>query len=161
VTEDLVDVFYKPLVQPLGNLVILCAQAEASLLRLIAALQGSDERAAQNLLKQKDVKEELLALARDRSGLEGFELSELLEGIANYWADRERRNRYYHDDWFVVLEEGGIPATRGLPLKKGSDIVFDDPTPGAIWGLAARFREHEHLFSHITWRIERSAESPR
>ena len=45
-TEDLVD---------------LCAQAEASLLRLIAALQGSDERAAQNLLRQKDAKEELLA----------------------------------------------------------------------------------------------------
>jgi MFS family permease len=31
----------------------LAAQAEASLLRLVAALQGSDERAAQALLKQK------------------------------------------------------------------------------------------------------------
>ena len=148
-TEDLVDVFYRSLVQPLGNLVILCGQAEASLLRLVAALQGSDdEREAQSVLKQKDAKDRVLDLVRDRSGLEGFDLSELLDGIANYWTDWARRNWYYHDEWFVVIEGGGIPATRGLPLKKGSDVVFDDPTPEAIWELAARFREHDYLFSH-------------
>src|SRR6185436_20296291 len=64
-------------------------------------------------------------------------LSELLDAIGNYWSDRAQRNRYYHDEWFVVLEEGGIPATRGLPLKKGSDVVFDDPTVEQIWERAA------------------------
>ena len=38
--EDLVDVFYRPLVRPLGNLVITFAQAEASLLELVTELDG-------------------------------------------------------------------------------------------------------------------------
>ena len=70
-TDDLVDVFYRPLVQPLGNLVILCAQAEASLLDLVAAMQGSDERQAQSVLKREDAKDQILALVRDRS-VQGF-----------------------------------------------------------------------------------------
>src|SRR6185436_10176313 len=72
-TDDLVDVFYRPLVQPLGNLVILCAQAEASLLDLVAAMQGSDERQAQSVLKREDAKDQILALVRDRS-VQGFEI---------------------------------------------------------------------------------------
>ena len=84
-------------------------------------------------------------------------LSELLDAIGNYWSDRAQRNRYYHDEWFVVLEEGGIPATRGLPLKKGSDVVFDDPTVEQIWERAARFREHKSLFSHAAYVIRRDA----
>ena len=76
-TDDLVDVFYRPLVQPLGNLVILCAQAEASLLDLVATMQGLDERQAQSVLKREDAKDQVLFLIRDRSGFEGFELSEL------------------------------------------------------------------------------------
>jgi hypothetical protein len=53
---------------------------------------------------------------RDRTGFEAFALSELLEGIENYCSDRAQRNRYYHDEWFVVILDG-TPATRGLPLK--------------------------------------------
>jgi hypothetical protein len=60
-TDDLVDDFYKHLVQPLGNLVILCAQAENRLLDLIASLQDTDGdtdavlKQAQAVLKRDDV----------------------------------------------------------------------------------------------------------
>jgi hypothetical protein len=158
-TDDLVDEFYRPLVQPLGNLVVLCAQAEASLLDLVVALVGADERQAQSVLKRQDAKDQVLTLARDRSGLQGFNLLELLEGVENYWSDRDRRNRYYHDDWFVVPTGSGIPATRGLPLKKGSEVVFASPTAEEIWALAARFRDHEHLFSHVAYVVRRERNS--
>jgi hypothetical protein len=60
-TDDLVDVFFRSLVQPLGNLVVLFAQAEASLLDLVAALKGVDEWGAQAVLKsKKDAKEQVL-----------------------------------------------------------------------------------------------------
>ncbi len=152
---DLVDTFYRHLVRPLGNLVILCAQAEASLLDLIAVLQSSDELQAQAVLKSKDTKQEVLALIRT-STLQDCSRSELLEAIESYWNDRLRRNRYYHDEWFVAPSEGGFVSIRGLPWKKGSGVVFDDPTADEIWALAARFREHDHLFSHTAWALRRS-----
>ena len=49
---DLVDVFYTELVRPLGNLVILCAQAEAALLELWVDLSGCTEEEAQNLSRR-------------------------------------------------------------------------------------------------------------
>jgi hypothetical protein len=150
-TDDLVDDFYRPLIRPLGNLIILCAQAEASLLDLVAALADADERQAQSVLKRQDAKDQVLTLVRDRSGFQGFELSELVEGVENYWSDRARRNRYYHDEWFIVLTGSGVPATRGLPLKKDSEVVFDNPTVEEIWALAARFREHDGLFTHAAY----------
>ena len=74
-TDDLVDEFYRPLVQPLGNLVILCAQCEASLLDLVAALHGTDDEwRAQAALKPPNAKERVPALVR-ASGFQGFELT--------------------------------------------------------------------------------------
>jgi hypothetical protein len=146
--DDLVDEFYQPLVQPLGNLVILCAQCEASLVDLVAALQGTDDEwRAQAELKPPNAKDRVLAFV-SASGFQGFELTELLQGVEQFWTDRAIRNRYFHDEWFPLLDEGGIPAIRGLPWKKGSEVVFDTPTADEIWALAARFRDLEHLFSH-------------
>ena len=48
---DLVDQ-YAPFVRPLGNLVILFAQAEAEWLKLVAEVSGCTEKEAQQLLKQ-------------------------------------------------------------------------------------------------------------
>jgi hypothetical protein len=155
-TEDLVDDPYWPLVRPLGNLVILCARAEASLFDLIAVLASMDERQAQAVLKQPDAKDHVLTLVRDRSGFQGGELTELVEGIENYWTDRGRRNRYYHDEWFIFLTGSGVAPTRGLPSKKGPKIVFDNPTAEEIWALAARFREHDDLFTHAAYVVLRS-----
>jgi hypothetical protein len=42
--EDLVDVFYVRFVRPLGNLVVLFAQAEAAWLELLAELTGCTGR---------------------------------------------------------------------------------------------------------------------
>jgi len=123
-------------------------------------LSGVGEREAQDTLKQTSAKDVMLQLARDRSGLGGFELKELLQGIENYWTDRERRNRYYHDEWFVSLANGGVAATRGLPWKKGSEVQFDMPSADEIWGLAARFKAHEDLFSHVCWRVRRKEKNP-
>jgi len=155
-TNDLVDDFYWPLVRPLGNLVILCARAEASLFDLVAVLAGVDERQAQAVLKQPDAKDQVLALVRDRSGFQGGELTELVEGIENYWTDRGRRNWYHHDEWLILPTGSGVAATRILPLKKGSQIAFDNPTVEEIWALAARFREHDDLFTHAAYVVLRS-----
>jgi hypothetical protein len=159
-TEDLVDSFYRDLVQPLGNLVILFAQAEASLVDLVADLDGgADEKKAQRVLKAANGKEQVLALARG-SGLVDFDLTELLNGIEQYWADKESRNRYVHDEWFVTLRGGGIPSTRGMPLKKGATIVWDNPTTDEVWALANRFRDHDHVFSHVAYRRRRDRQEP-
>lgn len=158
-TDDLVDEFYRPLVQALGNLVILCAQSEASLLDLVAALQGTDDEwQAQAVLKPPNAKERVLVLVR-ASSFRGFELTELLQGVEAFWTDRALRNRYFHDEWFPLLDEGGVPAIRGLPWKKNSEVVFDVPTADEIWALAARFRDDEHLFSHAAYVIRRERNS--
>jgi hypothetical protein len=154
--QDLVDVFYADLVRPLGNLVILFAQAEASLLAMVSALKGIDAKQAQVLFKSKDAKTQILALVTS-SGLQGFALSELTSRIEQYWLDRDARNRLIHDDWFVVMTGRGYPATRGLPLRKGSDVVFGDPTPEHVWQLASAFLEHMNHFEHVVWQRSRNA----
>jgi hypothetical protein len=122
---DLVDVFYAPFVRPLGNLVVLFAQAEAAWLELVAELSGCTEKEAQRFLQMKapDAKQELIPLAQT-SGIEGFDLQELSEGIESYCSDREHRNRLTHDEWYVDLfQVGGVPSTRGLPRKKNAAVV--------------------------------------
>jgi hypothetical protein len=83
-TDDLVDDFYRPLVQPLGNLVILCAQCEASLLDLVAALQDCDEWQAQAVLKAKGARDRLLE--RD-----GFRFGHILRWRSNWRIRSVRR----------------------------------------------------------------------
>src|SRR5215468_3263282 len=101
---DLVDVFYAPFVRPLGNLTILFAQAEATWLALVAALTGCTEKEAQCFL-QKDAataKQEIMPLAKT-TAIESYELEELCKSIETFYEDRERRNRLYHDEWYVSL----------------------------------------------------------
>jgi hypothetical protein len=98
-----------------------------------------------------DAKQKIIPLAQT-SGIDGFDLQELSEGVDNYYCDRERRNRLTHDEWFVsVLEARGAPMTRGLPARKGADVVWGDSKPEDVWNLALRFREYAHLFSHKTY----------
>jgi hypothetical protein len=155
-TDDLVDDFYRPLIRPLGNVVILFAQAEASLLDLVAALKGADEWIAQAVLKAPDSKDRVLELVR-RSKFEDFELEELLEGVEGFWSDKARHNRYIHDEWFPLTDEAGSRAIRGLPRKKGSDVVWDFPTAEQVWALAKSFQEQKHLFSHAACLLRRRA----
>jgi hypothetical protein len=84
---DLVDGFYAPFVRPLGNLVVVFAQAEAAWLEFAAELTGETEKDAQRFLKMKaqDAKQEIIPLAQE-SGIEDFDLEELLEGIESYAA---------------------------------------------------------------------------
>jgi hypothetical protein len=153
VTDDLVDSFYRRLIQPLGNLVILFALAEASLLDLISALKDVDERQAQGVLNAKDAKRKVIGLVKS-SGLKDFQLAELLDGIDRFWWDKASRNRYIHDEWFPLLDGSGKPATRGLP--EDSDIVWSAPSAEDIWALAKSFRDHEHLFSRTAYIIRRA-----
>jgi hypothetical protein len=158
VPEDIVDSFYRDLVQPLGNLVILFARAEASLVDLVIALDGGiDQKAAQRILKADDAKQKLFALAQT-SGLVDFELTELVNGIDQYWADKESRNRCIHDEWFVALRDGGISSTRGLPLRRGSTVIWDRPTTDEVWNLAKRFHDHRGRFSDVAYRVRRDRE---
>jgi hypothetical protein len=149
---DLVDEFYAPFVRPLGNLVILFAQAEAAWLELVAGLTGCTEKEAQRFLQMKgpDAKQKIAPLAQT-SGIEGFNLRELSESIGQYYCDRERRHRLMHDEWYVsLLQVGGVPRTRGLPRKKGAVVVWGDSTPDDVWKLALRFHNYENLFSYVT-----------
>jgi hypothetical protein len=101
--EDFVDVFYIDL-----------AQAEASLVELLTGLNEGSERVAHETLKSPDAKKKIISLI-EASGIQGFDLQELIEGIDAYWADKDRRNRYIHDEWYVGLyESNAIPATPGI-----------------------------------------------
>jgi hypothetical protein len=157
VTDDLVDDFYRRLNQPLGNLVILSALAEAALLDLTAALKGVDERQAQGVLNAKDAKRKVLELVRS-SRLKDLQLAQLLDGLDRFWWDKASCNRFIHDEWFPLLDGRGKPSTRGLP--KDSDIVWSAPAAEDIWALAKSFRDHEHLFSRTAHIIRRARAEP-
>jgi hypothetical protein len=155
---DLVDVFYTPFIRPLGNLVVLFGQAEAAWLEFVAELTGDTEKEAQRFLQMKapDVKQEIIPLAQ-ASGIEGFDLEELSEGIESYCCDRERRNRLMHDEWYIDLldPEVALPRTRGLPRKKDAVVAWGSSTPDDVWQLALRFRDYRGLFSYRTYDLRK------
>jgi hypothetical protein len=154
---DIVDEFYIPFVRALGNLVITFAQAEAALLELVSELKGGNESLALPVLRAPDAKEQILALIRG-SIFQGFDPKELVEGIESFWSDKERRNRYIHDEWFVgFYEEGRLPGTRGIPRKKNSSVVWDEPAPMHVWKLALSLQQYDYLFSATAyWLRKRS-----
>ena len=141
--EDLVDGFYAPVVRPLGNLVVLFAQAEAAWLQFVVELIGCTEKEGQRFLQMKalDAKQEIIPLAQT-SGLERFDLQELSEGIESYCCDRERRNRLMHDEWYADLFSGAV-------------VVWGSSTPDDVWQLALRFRDCKGLFSSHTHKLRR------
>jgi len=146
---DLVDDTKAQYVRPLGNLVLLFAQAETAWLALVAELTGCTENEAQRFLEMKapDIKQEIIPLAQ-ASGIEGFEFEELSTSIENYCCDRERRNQLMHGHWYVSFLQGvGAARTRRLPRKKNADVIWGDPTPEDVWELARHFREYRYLFS--------------
>jgi hypothetical protein len=149
---DLVDDIYARFVRPLGNLVVLFAQAEAAWLTLLVDLTGCTEKEAQRFLQKEaaDLKQEILPLVR-ASGIEDGARQELCDSIEEFFCDRKRRNRLIHDEWYVSLFDGGVARTRGLPRDKGADVVFGESTPEDVWNLAWRFREYEHVFSHASY----------
>jgi hypothetical protein len=149
---DLVDVFYRKHVRPLGNLFVLYGQAEAALLELITVLVG-DERKAHELLNGRSAKERACQLIR-ASPLTGFDLEELLTGVASFYDDRDERNRLIHDEWFPNIDNAGSPLTRGL-TRKNAEEVFGEPTVTSIWSLATRFRNHRDLFSGTAFKLRR------
>ncbi|QDM32117.1 hypothetical protein FNL55_12795 [Tardiphaga sp. vice352] len=152
---DVVDDFYIEMVRPLDNLVIIFAQAEAALVEMIIDLTNVDESVAQRMIKSK---EEVLQLI-NRVDLECFDRTELPLRIEQFWCDRDLRNRYIHDEWFPQIDEGGAPATRGLPLKKGAEVVWNTPIPDDVWALARRFNDHRDHFSHIVYSRQRMKSS--
>ena len=63
---DLVDVSYAPFVRPLGNLVVLFAQAETAWLKLVAILTGCTEEEVQPFLMMTEAKakQKIMPLAK-------------------------------------------------------------------------------------------------
>jgi hypothetical protein len=143
---DLVDVFYADLVRPLGNLVILCAQAEAALLELWVDFSGCTEEEAQKFLEEPARVQKQIAVRAKTAGIPDHHVEELAEQIKKYYSDREQRHRLIHDEWYVsLLDSSAKPRTRGLP-RKSTNIVWGDPKAGEIWELARHFREYRSLF---------------
>jgi len=142
---ELVDVFYAPFVRPLGNLVILVAQAEATWLKLMVALTGCTEREAHCFLQKNAAaaKQEIMPLAKT-AAIESSELEELCRSIETFYGDRERRNRLYHDEWYVsLLETPGVPATRGVQRKDGA----------VVWGIQHLMTFGNSLGASATTRV--------
>jgi len=156
---DLVDVFYVPFVRALGNLVITYAQAEAAILDLINELRGGDdEGSAHALLGSKGAPARIYDLI-EAAGIDGYELKELRQAIHDYWNDRERRNRLVHDEWFVAMfSDGESAGIRGLPRRKTTGFVFDNPTPEQVWELASSFQKYDNLFSHTAYVLRKKRE---
>jgi hypothetical protein len=151
---DLVDVFYADLVRPLGNLVILYAQAEAALLELWVELDGCTQWEAQKLLAEPlKAQQQITARAKTVAILDGH-VEELSVRIKDYYSDREQRHRLIHDEWAVSLLECDAgwraePITRGVP-RKSPTVVWGEPKPGDVWELAARFRDYRSLFTSLS-----------
>jgi len=63
---DLVDVSYAPFVRPLGNLVVLFAQAETAWLKLVAILTGCTEEEVRPFLMMTEAKakQKIMPLAK-------------------------------------------------------------------------------------------------
>ena len=159
---DLVDDNKAPYVRPLGNLVLLFAQAETAWLGLVAELTGCTEKEAQRFLGMKatNVKQEILPLAQS-SDIEGFDLQELSTNIENFWCDREYRNQLMHGEWYVsLLQDIGAPRTRRLPRKKDADVIWGDSTPEDVWKLARRFSDYRYLFSSHRHKLLQRRKSP-
>ena len=155
--DHLVDVFYLPYVAALGNLVILFAHAEAELIALIQITRGVCERGAQEVLKAKNAKDQVLAMIQNIVLDDPSSVPRLYETVLKYWADKELRNRYMHDEWYPHITYTGVGVgTRGLPLSKGSKVAWNHPDPDDVWRLALRFRDHGHIFSHAAWFLGRS-----
>jgi hypothetical protein len=154
VTEDLVDVHFRPFVRALGNLVIAFAVCENELLRLVAAMLGADELQAVAVLKKEDAKDRVIALARGLD-LAASDLVDLVSGIEGFWQDKEIRNRLIHDEWYPSLLKPGTIKTRGVTRAKKPEVLFHDRTVEEVWALAARFQAYDGLFSHRSWAISR------
>ena len=155
---DLVDQ-YAPFVRPLGNLVILFAQAEAEWLKLVAEVSGCTEKEAQQLLKQMNeapARQKIINDLAQTTGIGGFDLRELSESIESYYRDRERRNQLMHGEWYVsLLLAPGVPGTRSLSPKKDAAVIWGDSTPDDVWQLAWRFLGYKRLFSYHTHELHR------
>jgi hypothetical protein len=152
---DLVDEFGAPYVRPLGNLIILVAQAEAAWLKLVVGLTGCTEKKAPEFLDSTKVKQDLLPLVY-RAGIEDGARQELCDSIDNFFCDRERRHRLIHDEWYVWLSEDppeAVPMTRGLPRRKGAGVEHGEPKPEEIWDLALRFRDYRSVFSTASYQL--------
>lgn len=159
---DLVDVFFRPYIRALGNLVVLFAQCEADLLALVAELCGGGDQgelAAVRMLKDEKAKDRIVEMVHGL-GLSGFDLDELTGGINQFWFDKEVRNRLIHDDWFpsLIAEEGelGKVGTRGLTRKKIPEEIISWPSVDEVWSLAHRFHEQRSLFSYHAWAVARA-----
>jgi len=148
---DLVDGLYADLVRPLGNLVILYAQAEAALLDLWVALTGCTEEEAQKFLGGPRLKVQEQIVARAKAASIADHVQELTVEIENYYNDRKQRDRLIHDEWYVsLLTQLGKPRTRGLPRKRPTEVVWGDPEPIDVWKLARRFRDYRRLFTSLS-----------
>jgi hypothetical protein len=157
---DVVDIFYRPFLRPLGNLVITFAQAEAALIELVTELNGGDEKAASDLVGggKKDRIREII----QGSGFRDFDVEDLAENLEAFWEAKGKRNRLFHDEWWIGLDEDdrvGI-GTRGIPRGKSAEIVWGEPRLEAIWQLARLFREYRSAFSHYAYRLRKRREQP-
>jgi hypothetical protein len=76
------------------------------------------EKEAHELLKNtsQQTKDELQNLIRG-SGIQGFDLEELIKTLPLYWADKDQRSRYMHDEWYTGIGDEAPVAfagTRGI-----------------------------------------------
>jgi hypothetical protein len=156
---DLVDEFYRPFVRALGSLVITFAQAEATLLEMVAAhLQNELDAVA--LLKRSDAKDRVLALV-EQLLIDASLIDELRQGVPDFWSAKETRNRVIHDEWFPLFEDAGGVATRGFTRKKQPEEVLIEREVSGVWDLARKFREFEDVFSHTAYVINRRSRADR
>jgi hypothetical protein len=112
----LVDVLRAPYVRPLGNLVVLFAQAEAAWLEFVIELIECAEKEAEKFVRDEatKVKQEVLTRVNASGRIGDGMRQQLCESIGNFFDDRERRHRLMHDEWYVSLVAESRACGRGV-----------------------------------------------
>jgi len=159
---NVVDEFYWPFLRALGNLVIAFAQAEAALRDMVSEHLGGDELAAVGVLKAQNAKEQVTELvSASGSDMEEFERDELLTTLDKFWADKERRNRLIHDDWYPLFDrdDPGV-GLRGITNSKVPKLTWNEPKVETVWLLAEKFADYNIVMSKRSWWMRRTRLGP-
>jgi hypothetical protein len=163
--RDLVDEYLRPFVRPLGNIVILYANAEAALRDFVLQmLPQHDEEEAHKIVSDKEHWQAKTAQLIEYCGLDQS-IDELRAALKDYAEAREKRNRLAHDEWLFSIDldnpKNASVVIRGLKGRRVVELMHREPTVDQLWQLARRFARAREVFDNAAYNLKRRSQEGR